>query len=240
MEHMFCATQDADLVRGVLSSWKFVSRTRSCQRRIMEATIHAETTRSSHERLQAEAQTAERRANDERQKTEDALIQRLFQLRAAFLRHDAFMHWRCVTYGLVLPCRRRKATADGNAHSGVSRKSSVRRKAFLWWLCQIREHVIRRVLVDGWVTGRAAVALQTAWRSWHHVLSAKSRFHDAVHIGMVVRSCTRGFNQVTDYFLILLRQCVVPVISRLSACGLRADFQVLAGHAACKSWGVAI
>ena len=227
-------------MREVLSSWKFVSRTRSCHRRILEATIHAETTRSSHERLQAEAQTAERRANDERQKTEDVLIQLLFQLQAAFVRHDAFMHWRCVTHGLVLPCLRRKAAADGDAHSVVSRKSSVRRKAFLWWLCQIREHAIRRVLVDGWVTGRAAVALQAAWRSWHHVLSVKSRFCDAVHIEMVVRSCTRGFNQVTTYFLILLLHCVVPVIHRLSACGLRAEFQVLAGHAACRSLGVAI
>jgi len=202
LEQMIRMSLTGEVLHDVFNSWVLVVMRESYRRKVMEEAMASRTARAEYQQLNSEMQAAERKNNDDRQKTEEALLSKIAMLQTGTWRRDAFVHWRCVTSGLVLPGLRKKAAFSNEeglvterTSAGSSRRTRLRRAAFMWWVGYLRALVIRGMLVENWVSARAAAVLQIAWRGWCRELSMKTKY-DSEQVAIIVQSCARGHDQV--------------------------------------------
>ena len=221
IDSIFRSAAARQLVEDVLYAWQMRTRTRNCTQQLLKLHRKATEAQAAHETKQAEASAAADRAYEHVHAVGDGFAKLLSVQHGWWALRESFYHWRCVADGFVLPCLRKNGAVEpdscedkfsckkGSAHR---QRSRMRRKAWMWWVGQVREMVIRRMQVESWVSLRELEAVQFAWRTWndaHHV-------HKNVrHAQVMLRIFVRREKQVS---LALLRSeflcfLVEPILS---------------------------
>lgn len=164
------------LVEGVLYAWQ-IRITRNCKQQLHSKATEAQAT---HETKQAEASAVAGRAYVHVQAIGDGFAKLLTIQHGWWALRESFYHWRRVADGIVLPFLRKNGAVEPDScedkfpcKEGPAnrQRSRLRRKAWMWWIGQVREMVIKRMQVESWVSLRELESVQFAWRTWndeHH------------------------------------------------------------------------
>ena len=161
IDSMLGSAVDIELVECVVRRWQLFARTEAGTRKIMQEQIRALEQKCARERIQAEARASLITASEHRHTMAENFLSMLVAERVGWMLRDSFIHWRCVAEGVVLPCLRRKDAfrsvqrallkEEGDEQRvvfGRFQSARLRRKAFMYWVAQIRDLVIRRMQVE--------------------------------------------------------------------------------------------
>ena len=142
---------------------------------MIEAQRQAMQAKREEERMRTETRLAVDRSLESRQSMAENFASFLVVHHHGRIVQYLFCHWRWMTQGVVLPHLRKLAleacSRDETQLAGTSarrQKPRLRRKSFMWWVGQIREMVIRRMVAESWVSSRSCQSLQIAWSTWTH------------------------------------------------------------------------
>ena len=175
IDSMFRNVVSRQLVEGVLYAWQMSTRTQIRTQQLLKVHRQATEAQAAQERMQAESSAAAERAHERVLAIGHGFAYLLSLQRERGALQETFCHWRCVAEGLVLPyLRKRTAVSPAGFEdqfrpkqgSAQRQSSRLRRKAWMWWVGQIREMVIRRMQVETWVSARQMDAALFAWRTW--------------------------------------------------------------------------
>ena len=186
--------------------WQLFARTEGGTRKIMQEQIRALEQKCARERIQAEARASLITASEHRHTMAEKMLSMLVAERVGWMLRDSFIHWRCVAEGVVLPCLRRKdafrsvqralLNEEGDEQRvvfGRFQSARLRRKAFMYWVAQIRDLVIRRMQVEDLLSVREAEAMQVAFHVWSDQCLVQ---HNLNQVEDVIRIFARRDKQV--------------------------------------------
>ena len=172
----------------------------------MQEQIRALEQKCARERIQAEARASLITASEHRHTMAEKMLSMLVAERVGWMLRDSFIHWRCVAEGVVLPCLRRKdafrsvqralLNEEGDEQRvvfGRFQSARLRRKAFMYWVAQIRDLVIRRMQVEDLLSVREAEAMQVAFHVWSDQCLVQ---HNLNQVEDVIRIFARRDKQV--------------------------------------------